>query len=916
MSEKQNPKYRNYNFRARLPVVLRFLAVFGFAVTILAVGIGFYKARNNQTFRMKGFPTQLSEEVVAVINGYERRENENGVLQYFIKADKATTFKDNHQELENIYLEVYDQKNSGAADKITASKAVFIPDADDSKVFKLFLAGDVKIETRDKLKVSTEQLTYDKASEIADAEEAIAFSRENISGKSFGAVVDVRKKTLDLLKDVEILAHKAEGENNLSADVKTARLVAGRAFVQQEPQIVKLEQGVEIYLTPEAEASGNLRQPTDIKADQATAFFTNKEINKIDLNGSVFVFQKPTNARPGWTKTRANRASALIEKELKRIELFQNVLIETTQNKDQPTKIKAGSAVYEKDKDIFDLKENVEITTVEDAKPTRVRASTAIYEQTGGRAFLNGSAEIVQGGDLVRGDALNADFYPNKKIKFARAAGSAFLKQSSPDRRTEVSAAEIKAVFGENQAIQKADTAGGSSVKVIPVNSPEYKQFSMFAPEAINLLFRGDGTLRDLKTKGRTTIKLNAANNSPDAADKNLTADSVETTLRENGKELATAVAKGNAELSVEPLRASDKNYKTVINAAQFDCEFFAGNNARSCQAKSNAKAVRYPTVGGRPKQTLEANSMTANFSQNSQDVERFDAVGRAKFSEADRHGIAERIMYSGFDGFLKLRGGEPTVWDSNARAKASEIDWDTFNEKSFLRGNVSTTYYSQKQTGGATPFRTANSPVFLTAANAAFDHRQETGVYTGNARAWQDNNYVRADKILLRQKNEQMIAEGSVKSSIYDVKQKNAGKASAKNPVFVSAEKMIYQGTSDLVTYEKNVDIRQGSDRIVAGKADIYLDSNKELAKTVVTDSVVITQPERRATGDFAQYTAADDSVVLRGNPARVSDAASGSSEGREITVFLNEKRVVSKGAESKKSTGRIRTVYKVNKK
>ena len=111
----------------------------------------------------------------------------------------------------------------------------------------------------------------------------------------------------------------------------------------------------------------------------------------------------------------------------------------------------------------------------------------------------------------------------------------------------------------------------------------------------------------------------------------------------------------------------------------------------------------------------------------------------------------------------------------------------------------------------------------------------------------------------------------------------------------------------------KNNVDIRQGTDRIVAGVANVFLDKNNELAKTVITNDVVITQPNRKATGDFAQYSVEDESIILRGNPARVSDAESGSSQGREVVVNLRENRVIGKGSDSNNGTGRTRTVYKI---
>jgi len=57
-------------------------------------------------------------------------------------------------------------------------------------------------------------------------------------------------------------------------------------------------------------------------------------------------------------------------------------------------------------------------------------------------------------------------------------------------------------------------------------------------------------------------------------------ADTVKTTFQANGKDIAKAQAAGNAELYVEPLNASKKNFKTTVEAPRFDCDFFAtGNN-------------------------------------------------------------------------------------------------------------------------------------------------------------------------------------------------------------------------------------------------------------------------------------------------------------------------------------------------
>jgi LPS export ABC transporter protein LptC/lipopolysaccharide transport protein LptA len=912
MIETKRPEIKKLNTRAALPKYFSAAAVLALVLTILAIGIAFYNGRNRTEFRLKPEHAQLSQDVVAEINGYERIESEGDLKKYFIKADRAVTFKDNHQELENVFLQVFDETGENS-DKITAEKAVYIPA--ENKNFTGYFAGNVNIETRDRLKVKTEHVAYTKETEIAEIEDSVEFERENVRGKSVGAIVRVKEKRLELLNQVEINAFAINSTDELARNnLQTARITANYAMFDQTGGKIELKENVNINITPNG-ASENLQQPTDIKSNRATAVFTDKEIRQIDLNGNVEVYQKPTDAVTKWTRTRANKATAKIDKELKRLELFDEVQIETTANGDKPTKINSAYAVYEKDADRFELKNGVQIVTVEDEKPTNIRANDAVYEQANGKIFLNGAAEITQGADYVKGDNLIAELYPNKKLKFVNAKGSSALKQTTPERTTEISADDLNAAFNENNHLQTANAVGNANAVLIPAQSNEYSRVSLAAPNRIRVNFKGEGLLQEMQTDGRTTIQLNAPNNAPGAANKRLTADSVKTIFNQNGKDLARAEAAGNAELFVEPLRASAENYRTTVNAARFDCEFFPiGNNAKNCAASGKTKSVRVPTApaANRGTQTLIADNLNAVFNQQTQDVQQLDAVGNTKFSELDRNGIAGQINFSVGDGIVKLRGGEPTVWDSQARAKASEIDWDTRNEKTFLRGSASTTYYSQKQTNGATPFSETDKPVFLTAGSAEFDHREQSGMYAGNARAWQENNYVRADKIFLRQKQGQLVAEGTVQSLLYNAKRKEGGKET-NVPVYASAGKLVYNRDNRTLRYETDVDIRQGTDRITAGVANVLMNERNDVSQTVAENNVVVTQPNRKASGDYAQYNTAEEIVVLRGNPARIEDAENGSSQGGQVTVYLRENRVVGEGKTKQNAAGRIRSVYKV---
>ncbi len=874
MSDPKEIKLKEYRLRASLPQYFRVAAVAALGVAILIVAAGFYRERSNTPFRLKGEHAQLSTDVVAEINGYERLETDGEIPKYYIKADHAKTFADNHQELQNVYLEVY-ADDGVSKDIMSSESALYIPEAD--KNFTAYFKGNVNIETRQALKVKTNHLVYTKSTEIAEADEAVEFDRENVKGKSFGAIVNIGGKRIELLKDVEI--ETFDSPELARSNIRYAKINAGSAVFDQAANNISLKTAVAINLA--SRTGKGAERNTDINADRALLSFTGE---------------------------------AAKSAQLKVLELFDNVRITTTEQGTSPSNIEAGYALYNKDADRFELKHGAHIVTASANELTDIRAGEIVYERTAGKAALTGGSEIRQAGDLLKGDTIFADLFANGKIKEAIVRGNSSARQSTPERTTLVTAPELNASFNDSGTLRNANAIGPSAVEIIPKEGSEYTRVLTNAARGIGIAFKGAGLIESLRTDGRTTIQLNSPTGNPGNSNKRVTADTVKAVFHANGKDMQKAEAVGNAELFVEPLTADVKNYRTTVNAARFDCEFFpTGSNVRTCVAANKTKAIRVPTVKSesRGTQTLTSDRMTAHFNPGSNDIETLEAAGNAKFVELDRNAVASQFTFTQSDQILKLRGGEPTVWDSRARAKAQEIDWHTSANRSYLRGSVSTTYYSSKQMRDASPFGGSGKPIFLTSGNAEIDHAAETAVYTGNARGWQENNYVRGDRIAIDQKSGRFVAQGNVQSALYAARLR--GGTGSIVPTSASAGSMTYHRDTRLLQYRDSVDIRQGTDRITAGSADVFLDEKNELSRTVAENNVVITQPGRRATGSWAQYTAADETAILRGQPAIISDAESGSSQNAEITFLMRERRVVAEGRSTQNPSGRTRSVYKV---
>jgi lipopolysaccharide export system protein LptA len=314
------------------------------------------------------------------------------------------------------------------------------------------------------------------------------------------------------------------------------------------------------------------------------------------------------------------------------------------------------------------------------------------------------------------------------------------------------------------------------------------------------------------------------------------------------------------------------------------------------------------------PPRVTTSKRLDASFLADSQDVERIVQEGDFKYVEGDRNGVAERASYDGTKEWLELRGHRPMAWDAKARTQADEIDYDRRNDETHARGDVRTTYYSREATDDSTPFKNTKSPIFMTADRADARNRDSTAVYTGNARGWQDDNFVRGDRIELYQKEKRMVALGSVESALYDAKQETSEGQKEKVPVFASAKRMTYSDIERVVHYEGGVKARQGTERIEAEVIDVYLmKETNEVERMTAQGNVVMTQPGRRGVGDHLLYIAEDERAILTGRAARVDDQEKGAVMGAELTLYKRDDRI---SVQNQQGTGRVRSTHRLTKK
>ncbi len=596
-------------------------------------------------------------------------------------------------------------------------------------------------------------------------------------------------------------------------------------------------------------------------------------------------------------------------------------------NRENVSGTSTGAVVEQKSKRL-ELKNNVAIRVEprlnagnnSRSRPVTIKAARGIFEHESLRLTFGGGATVEQERDLLSGENIYATLNKEQRLEKAEIRGNAYLRTMEPGRAAEVHAVDMDFFLDKDQRLERA--VANNDVKARSLNADS--DFELTGSSSLEVLFQATAEtslLKEMKAGGRSVITLSAPKSKasdPRAANKRLTADSVKLSWRGSGRDLEKAEASGNAELFIEPVTSSARAERRKLNASQFDCDFFeTGNLMRTCKAVGGAKAVMDPVQPSpqRGTRTFTSQTMTTVFVKDTQDVERVDAQGDGKFNENDRNGVAANVTYTAADETVRLRGGDPTVWDSRGRTKANELDSDLANDVSYSRGRTATTYYSQEQTNGATPLSKTKSPVYITSDRGEFRHESGQATYTGNARAWQDDNFVRGDKLVLYVNDKRMEAVGHVQTAVYNSRRRVENNQTVV-PVFAAADSMFYSDPDRTIHYEGNVDIKQGSDRITGGVADVYLaKETNEMEKTVAQRNVVLTQPNRRGTGDWVEYTAANEIAILKGNPARVDDVEQGNTEGARLTLSIRDSKVTADDPRGPLSPGRVRSTHKIRK-
>ena len=395
----------------------------------------------------------------------------------------------------------------------------------------------------------------------------------------------------------------------------------------------------------------------------------------------------------------------------------------------------------------------------------------------------------------------------------------------------------------------------------------------------------------------------NPASSSASSQDLELTASGIDFFLTKKQSRLDRAETSGAAQIAIRPTTGAGP--QTLITAARFDAHFDALGQLTSVHGAPDAHIVSQNP--GQPDRVSTSRVLVATFQPGS-GIQNIVQQGSVAYVDGERKAWGDRARYIPNDQLLLLTGS-PRVTDGGMTTTANSMRLNRATGDAYAEGNVKTTYSDLKpQPNGA--LLSSSSPIHVTARSMNVRGTSAIALYAGEARLWQDAKIVEAQSIEFDRDHRSMIALGSDASKTVStilVGRSEVNESGKPTLIAITSARLVYADDDRKAHFEGDVIAKASDATITATRMDAFLQARGpanqplseagKLEKIVAQDQVVITQPQRRATGDRLIYTASDDKFVLTGGPPSIFDAEHGQITGVSLTFFRRDDRVLVEG-------------------
>jgi lipopolysaccharide export system protein LptA len=581
----------------------------------------------------------------------------------------------------------------------------------------------------------------------------------------------------------------------------------------------------------------------------------------------------------------------------------------------------ALGATYDPKEQRVLLKANVALALQEtsggSASETQVRAGQVHFAKESGsaqRLLLDGTVVILQAGRQAQGNRGEIVLDEEFRAREATLEGDVVASENSAALSGELRAARADFRFGDSGRIQALNLTGdmlrtatwtmrsGSSGNgsgqtrngearhiALSFNSATGQLQRIVAEEAVRADF-----FKVVPENGRRQDGSGAAHR--------ISGERAVMQMRPDGKFLERTEIMTGARLVIEP--ETGTGGPRIVAADQFDIAFGPGGDIADFRASGRVEMQEQAAANARQ---TKSDYLEATFHPQTGAPDRVRQWGKFQYRDSERQAAAAQADYNVASRQIALEG-KPAVWNQQGRLNAATILLDTTTNGLSAEGGVSSTFLPQSKAGGKPA-----EPVHVTSDRLRYDAASKRSHFEGKAKLWQGESFlVEAASLEWNPADGELLARDRVYSvfrQLPELSQNGRSAAAAggagadrDQPITVRASLLRFERQRWLVHYETGVEMQSGAGKLTASQLDVYLEPSESqdatdlslsagrIQRAIAEGGVRVTERNRAAAGDRADYLPARGEVHLFGAPASVADAEKGRIEGSKLTYVLGD--------------------------
>lgn len=509
---------------------------------------------------------------------------------------------------------------------------------------------------------------------------------------------------------------------------------------------------------------------------------------------------------------------------------------------------------------------------------------------------------------LVDADrARGSDHYPTRNIDYA---ASHLVVEFLPK-------GEVKQVVGEENA-SISSTSDTTRTKV--------------SSDRIFLNFEsssGDSILKEALAMGKSVLESQPLprEGAPLAETRVMRSDVIKTQMRPGGQEIEVIETQSPGTIEFLPNQPDQKRRR--LEGERIWLHYGPGNRLQAMRAL-NVSTQTDPLPSKAKDKKPEAPMLTwsqhllAEFDPATGDMARIEQSGDFRYEEGARKAKAARADLDAGRNMITLRENA-RVWDDTGATSADQIFMNQKEETVLASGHVSSTRLPDKQES-ANGVLSSSEPFHATAATMTSSENNTNIVYEGGAVLWQGSDRLQAQRIEIRRKQRVLLASGQVVNQIVEEPKKQEGAGAAAKPgkptfMVVKAQELYYDDKDRVANYKGNVVLNRADMEVTAGQLQAFFTkpqgdrgqsgSNANLERAIADGKVKIVQRRadrtRTGTGEHGEYYVAEEKVLLLGGTPKLVDSVRGTTQGRELTYFAHDDRLLVDGAEGQRAASEL---------